>query len=197
MKTHWKFILSVLLAAIMTLCAYKLYYTYYIDFSLEARSIGSPATVAILYHSPKNPDSWPTMQPTSGQSSIGGKFQLLKFRIPVKKLDIMHVLLGDGTQTVELRQIRFAHKTTNITLKNTWLTNPPTEQLSEQSGTITIKPLTGEPTRLRLMESETTLKGRGQINWPTALLIWGIASLICFDLLGSHQRKSQLASGTI
>lgn len=195
MKTYWKFILSALLAVILTLCSYKLYYIYYVDFSLEARSLGPPATVAIIYHSPKNPGAWPSMKPTSGLSSVGNKFQLLKFQIPVKKLDIMHVLLGDGTQTVELRQVRFARKTTNIALKNTWLTDPPIEQLSEKDGTITIKPLTGQPTRLRLIESATTLKGRGQINWPTAILIWGVSSLICFDLLGSHKRKSQLTSG--
>lgn len=197
MKTYWPVILSALLAVILTLCSYKLYYTYYIDFSLEARSIGPPATVAIVYHSPKNPDAWPTMQPTSGLSSVGDKFQLLKFRIPVKKLDIMHVLLDDGTQTVELRQVRFARQTTNITLKDTWLTNPPIEQLSEQDGTITIKPLTGEPTRLRLIESATTHKGRGEINWPTAILIWSISSLICFDLLEAYKRKYQPASETM
>ncbi len=196
MKTYWKFILSALLAVILTLCSYKLYYTYYVDFSLEARSIGSPATIAIIYHSPINPDSWPSMKPTSGQSSVGNKFQLLKFRIPVKKLDTMNVLLGDGTQTVELRQVRFAHQPTDITLKDTWLNNPPIEQLSEQDGTITIKPLTGQPTRLRLIESATTLKGRRSINWPTAILIWCVSSLVCFDLLG-HHKKYQLTSEAI
>ncbi|MBT9449826.1 hypothetical protein ICN84_07020 [Akkermansia glycaniphila] len=184
MKTHIRMLLAVILATILTLASYKLYCTYYIDFSLEARSCGNPSTISILYHSPKNPDAWPTMLPTSCSTTGDSNFQLLKFNIPVKKLDILHILLEPNRSACDLRNIQFASQNKILDISNTWAPNPPNETLSLHDGIITVTPVGTDPPRLRLNQSSTTLKGQKHIDWPTAGLIWIFSNLICFSLLG-------------
>lgn len=189
MKNHIRMLFAVLLATILTLASYKLYCTYYIDFSLEARSCGNPSTISILYHSPKNPDAWPTMHPTSCSAAGDNNFQLLKFKIPVKKLDILHIMLENNTSACDLRNIQFANQNKILDINNTWAPNPPNETLTVNDGIITVKPVGTEPPRLRLNQSSTTLKGQKHIEWSIAGLIWFLSILISFSFLGLIQKN--------
>ncbi len=192
-KTHIRIILSVLLATILTLFSYKLYCTYYVDFSLEARSCGNPSAISILYHSPTNPDAWPTMRPTSCSTNGDSNFHLLKFNIPVKKLDTLHILLENNTSACDLRNIQFTSQNKILDISNTWAPNPPNETLTVQDGIITVKSVGTDPPRLRLNQSSTTLKGQKHLDWLTAGLIWLLSILISISLLGAIQKDPKRA----
>lgn len=183
MKKKNQFIISFLIALVATICCYKIYYSHHVDFSFEARSIGEPVRVSILYHSPKKPNSWPTLRPTQGPAFTNQYFRTFQFRIPVKKLDTLNILLDHAPNGIELRNIRFTNSTRNFGIQDTWSPDPPIEKLSEDNGIIRILPLSNEQARFRLTGPASTMKGQGEINWFKVISLFVITLLASFGVL--------------
>ncbi|OCA02950.1 DUF6056 family protein [Akkermansia glycaniphila] len=186
-----KILFCLLISAVITLSLHSLYRIPYVDLSMEARSTGKVQLVEIAYHSPDKPDAWPIMKATSGQNPVAGTFTKLKFRIPVKRIDVMNILLGDGSSPMELRNVILENKQP-FAAHHAWTPEQPIEQVSEQDGTLQFTPLTGEQMRFRLKQENTTVKGQYHIRWSLALAIWGILSLIAlapFRLWKEHTPK--------
>ncbi len=191
MKKKNQFIISFLIALIATVCCYKIYYTHHVDFSFEARSIGEPTNISILYHSPKTPDAWPTLQSTQGLALANQDFRTFQFRIPVKKLDTLNILLGHSSDGIELRNIRFSNSTKNLGVQDTWTPDPPIEKISENNGIISILPLTNEQARFRLTGPASTMKGIGEIDWFKVILLFASTLLVAFGIL-KHKNADRI-----